>query len=225
MLVLKKDKRKHMRKLSRKPLIIILGVAMFIVLFTIGSIVILFSVYGVYFPKNNYSNSPVSYQIEWNNDLNLKQSHNTCGAYSSMAYVYLKNKQIKNPEEINSQITEKYGDNYIFPWGIINYCKKQGVNAKIYWFGFKNNSFKIKWIENRISTNEPVILIVGNSKSTHYITIMGYDERDFMMYDSNSKNDKNGILTGNSSMSKTKLINWWNTAKFYRIPINGCISK
>jgi predicted double-glycine peptidase len=211
-------------KRKTKAIHIIAGIVIALCALISCGITIVLIIYRINLPTLSGVELPAEHEIEWNNSLNLKQSYNTCGAYSAMAYIYSKSKLIRNPEEINKQITEKYGDNYIFPWGIINYCRKQGVEARIYWFEFQTNKQKAKWIEQQISRNEPVIVIVGRRNNLHYITILGYNQYNFMMYDSNKDRDENGNLTGNYTIPKKELISWWNSARFYGFPILGCIS-
>jgi hypothetical protein len=164
------------------------------------------------------------YSLKWDSTLNKKQSRNSCGSYSSMAFLYEVADSVYDPEYINSNMPSKMKNNYTFPWGVTTFMKRQGVKTRIYWFGLFNDEYRIRWIKNNIEKGVPVILIVGNKRYLHYITILGYSGNNFYIYDSNLASDENGDLAGNTSKSIEELFTWWKAAWFKFFNINLAIS-
>ncbi len=170
---------------------------------------------------------PESKQLSWENELNKKQSHNSCASYSTMAYIFEKNQEIVNPETINKNITGKLRNNSTYPWGIVNYLKKQNINTKIYYHGFLSNKSKIQRIEERINHWLPVILLIWVWKKDylHYITVVWYQKDSFQIYNSLNSTDKNGNLAGNETIQKNELLKKWESAKYKKIQLDLAISE
>jgi hypothetical protein len=165
------------------------------------------------------------YSLTWAQSLNKKQSYNSCASYSSMAFLYVVSDTIFDPEFINSTITGKMRNNYTYPWGVTTFLKKQGISSNIFWFGAFDSNFKVNWIKQRIEKGTPVILIVGNRKYLHYITVLGFSETNFFIYDPNLSLDKNGDQVGNLSMPIEYVLTWWNKAFFKIFRLNIAISR
>jgi len=163
--------------------------------------------------------------LKWSSSLNKRQSHNSCAAYSTMAFLYVALDSIFDPERINSDMTSRMRNEYTYPWGVTSFLKSQGIKSKIYWFGLLDDASRIKWIKQMVSRNAPVILIVGNRDYLHYVTILGYSESDFYIYDSNIPYfDLNGDLPGNKAVSYDNIMIWWKSALFTLFRINLAIS-
>jgi hypothetical protein len=165
------------------------------------------------------------YSLKWTPSLNKKQSFNSCASYSTMAFLYVVSDTIFDPEFINSTITGKMRNNYTYPWGVTSFLKKQGISSNIFWFGVFNSSVRVNWIKQRIVKGDPVILIVGNRKYLHYITVLGYSDTFFFVYDPNLNGDKNGDQVGNITMPVEDVITWWNSAFFKILRLNLAISR
>jgi hypothetical protein len=165
------------------------------------------------------------YSLKWSSSLNKKQSYNSCASYSSMAFLYVVSDTVFDPEFINSNITGKMKNNYTLPWGVTSFLKKQGIKAKINWFGLFDNNSRTRWIKRRIEKGVPVILIVGNKNYLHYITVLGYSESCFYIYDPGLALDKNGDLAGNISKPIGEVLDWWESAFFKIFHLNLAISK
>lgn len=199
------------------------------VLLTLLSLVVIIVVYaanhfGIVLPVFPDGDVPASVSLPWTSSLNLEQSHNTCGAYSAMAYLFIKTGETVDPELINRAITEKYGDNYIYPWGITTFLAKNGVAAHVLYFGFASAQSRVEWIKSKLAGGEPVILIIGNRKTLHYITVVGYKDDGFCVYDSLGKKDVNGVESGNYTVPVDGLIQAWERARFGIFKVNMAIA-
>ena len=163
--------------------------------------------------------------LKWSSSLNKRQSHNSCAAYSTMAFLYVASDSIFDPERINSEMTGRLTNKTTYPWGITSYLKSQGIKSKIYWFGLLNDATRIKWIKQMVYRNAPVILEVGSRKYLHYVTILGYSKSDFYIYDSSFPYfDYNRNLPGNKTETIDNILIWWKSASFKLVRINLAIS-
>lgn len=170
--------------------------------------------------RNNYNST----NLKWSDKLNLKQSLNACASYSSMAYIYSETGNVVDPEMINKEITGKLDDNTTYPWGITRYLKRYNISSNIYWHGLMSDISREKWIKTKISNNKPVIIMTGNNEYRHFITILGFRNNTFNIYNSLLDTDKNGDEPGNISIHKNEVLRKWKKAKFKGIPVNIAIS-
>jgi hypothetical protein len=163
-------------------------------------------------------------QLQWNNALNLEQSHNACGPYSTMAYAFVNSGLIMNPEKINQQIGGRHGDGLTYPWGITTYLNQQGSEAHSFYLGLLNKEQKINWIKNKIHQGRPVIALIGTAEWGHYVTILGYRDQVFFKYDSYLSGDLNALEPGNATDYQDKIITEIEAMKFRGISPNLVIS-
>lgn len=198
-------------------------------------IFILILIIGIVFLNNKlYLNVGTIFQVQsnilsknslkWDNNLNLLQTHNSCGSYSSMAFIYTQTGKLVDPEFINKNITGKMENNYTYPWGIVDYLYKHGISSRIYWHGLMPDSEKLKWIKTKIYNGAPVIVVTGTDTYLHYISILGYDTDNFYIYDSVNTTDDNGSISGNMTISQEELLEMWGKANYRKIPFNLAVS-
>jgi len=162
--------------------------------------------------------------LDWDNSLNLEQSHNACGPYSTMAYIFLESGVVIEPEKINTEIGGRHGDGLTYPWGITEYLINYGIKAHSYYLGLLNGDQKIQWIKSRIDQGRPVIVAVGNAEWGHYMTILGYKNNIFYKYDSYLSEDLNGENPGNSDAEEQSIVSGIEGLKFHGFSPNLAIS-
>ncbi len=162
--------------------------------------------------------------LNWRNDLNQTQTGNTCGAHSVMAVMFSLNGIIENPYTIYDSIGEKLGNGYIYPWGLTQYLKKVNIQSRIYYLGFLSFNNRDKWIKQKINNKQPVIIIVGNRKYLHYITLLGYNDNKYYIYDSLLEGDMNADDPGNITVNSKEVLGRMNSAIFKGIALNMAIS-
>jgi len=160
--------------------------------------------------------------LTWDSSLNRKQSGNTCGAHAAMAFLYENGKGINDPYLIYDSFS-KMKNGYVFPWEITKYLKRNNVNTKIRNFWFVNDKVKNEWIKNEVQKNNPVIVIIGNTKYLHYITVLGFENSFYSIYDSEVVKDLNKENPGNIDVSENELIKKMNTAVFSKIKLKMMI--
>jgi hypothetical protein len=167
------------------------------------------------------------------NPLNhFRQSLNNCGSYSVAGVLNVFDKQLIDPEEVASQISFKIKDRLTFPIGLENYLKKQNMKVETNNAIGLNEIQKIEYLKYQLSQGKAGILLVKIPKSDwyylHYITILGYDENNFFVYDSlvardgDSKFtvDQNGSQPGNKSIPAKELIKMWDDGNILNYPKN-----
>jgi hypothetical protein len=167
------------------------------------------------------------------NPLNhFRQSLNNCGSYSVAGVLNVFDKQLIDPEEVASQISFKIKDRLTFPIGLENYLKDQNMKVETNNAIGLNEIQKIEYLKYQLSQGKAGILLVKIPKSDwyylHYITILGYDENNFFVYDSlvardgDSKFtvDLNGSQPGNKSISAKELIKMWDDGNIFNYPKN-----
>lgn len=165
-----------------------------------------------------------SKMLPWDNSLNIEQSDNACGPYSTMAYAYSKAGLKLEPEKINREISGRFEDNSTYPWGVTEYLHKNKLETHIYFLGLLSKKQKLAWIKEKIESGSPVIVIVGNSEYSHYLTILGYKDDELYKYDSALSKDENGEELGNSTENYEGLLAMVESVRFEGFPINLAIS-
>jgi len=140
-----------------------------------------------------------------------------------MALMYLYGKGKKDPYQIYDGF-KKLNNGYVLPFEMVKYLTNNGITTKIKIFWLFSDNQKKQWIKHEIEKNKPVIIIVGNKNYLHYITVIGYDENTFSVYDSGIPKDNNGNNPGTIDISTNELIDKMNSAVFKGIHIEAMIS-
>ena len=161
--------------------------------------------------------------MAWEARLNRIQIGNTCGAHAVMAVIFGYKKEISDPNDIYNSIDSKMGNGYIYPWGLTRYLGEKGIRVSTYYCGLLNRNQKEQILKESITYGKPVILIVGNKRYLHYITILGFGNDSYHIYDSMFKGDLNLTFPGNRTITSTDLMDLWESARFKRISINMAI--
>ena len=158
-----------------------------------------------------------------NKDLFYRQTINNCGPYSVMAIVNILSNENKDPEILSKEMKWRIYKNLTFPQGVINLLHKNKIETKEYILKSKSDDEKIQWIKYNISEGKPIVVLIKIKHVLHYVTILGYDEKGFMLYDSMQEKspenqrktivDKN-CLEGNRYYFYEEFINLWNNGGY-----------
>jgi hypothetical protein len=205
-----------------KKIVISIGI---IVLVITVIILVLAVIFGLKIPTIPNSEHSTEKHLSWDSSRNITQTGNTCSAHATMAYLYVQTKQKLDPNTIYSTMPYKMKNGYVYPWSINSITKSNGSETSIYFLGNSNDDKRTNWICSSIEKGNPVILVVGNEKYLHYITVLGYRNDIYNIYDSNSKVDQNSQLEGNVSIKKKDLYKWWKAASFMGIHMNIGITR
>ena len=185
------------------------------------TLISLLLIFGRAFPSfisiTNLSND-ASY-LKLDNDIFFRQTLNNCGPYSVMAVVNILADKRLDPENLSKEMTWRIYKNLTFPQGVINLLHKYDLKTKEFVLKNKKDTEKVIWLKSQIDQGQPVILLIKIHHILHYITVVGYNENGFMIYDSMQEKDinnprktivDNGCLSGNRFYSYDELIKLWN---------------
>jgi len=129
-----------------------------------------------------------------------KQGKSECGGYSSAYVLRCLGEDIAGKDNYQ-QLGYKFTNGYVMPQALLDTFHNYGYIVKLY-------RGDIAELKTRLSKGAPIIVLLGHGKSwQHYVTVVGYDENDIYLYDSNK--DTNNSKGYNRIMSNTEFISQW----------------
>ena len=170
---------------------------------------------------NPHAPDAQTYSIHMDENLFYRQTLNNCGPYSVMAVTsILRNDEAApDPEVLAKQMKWRIRKNMTFPQGVISLLHDNKIKTKEYLLYLKSDSEKITFLKEQVSHDTPVILLIKQHGILHYVTVLGYDEDGFMLYDSMQENsiDNPGLTirdtkatNGNRYYTYQELLDQWN---------------
>jgi hypothetical protein len=174
-----------------------------------------FPSFGIKFYENNNS---INYLII-SDEIYFRQTFNNCGPYSVMGVINVLKNEIHDPEILAKETKWRIIKNLTFPQGVIDLLHKYKIKTKEYSLKLYSNINKTYWLKNQIDNGNPIILLVKVKNIQHYFTVIGYDEKGFMLYDSlqekQYENSRKTIIdrkeyAGNRYYTNDELIELWN---------------
>ncbi|MCR5606518.1 MAG: C39 family peptidase [Treponema sp.] len=159
------------------------------------------------------------YYLKMDRNLFYRQTMNNCGPYSVMAVINILQQENKEPEILAKEMKWRIYKNLTFPQGVVNQLHENGIKIKEYVLKHKSDEDKIDWLKETVFQGKPVICLIKIHHVLHYVTVLGYDENGFMLYDSmqekNPENQRktiidNNCLEGNRYYSYKEFIQLWN---------------
>lgn len=170
---------------------------------------------------NPHAPDAQTYSIHMDENLFYRQTFNNCGPYSVMAVTsILRNDEAApDPEVLAKQMKWRIRKNMTFPQGVISLLHDNKIKTKEYLLYLKSDSEKITFLKEQVSHGTPVILLIKQHGILHYVTVLGYDENGFMLYDSmQEKSTDDPIHTirdekatnGNRYFTYQDLLDQWN---------------
>lgn len=124
-------------------------------------------------------------------------------------------------------LAKKFG--WTFVGGLIETLEKFGVKSKKRFARGINDERKIESLKSHLRIGGPVILNVGSCYKTkdrwkakiipHWITVWGYNEVDFFVYDSSVPLNKQNpyVPIGNRRIDHHDLIKYWGAAHWFKL--------
>ena len=155
--------------------------------------------------------------------LYYRQTLNNCGPYSVMAVVNILTEQKLDPEILAKEMRWRIIKNLTFPQGVVDLLRSYSVESKEFVLKNRTDDEKAVFLRNRIDEGCPVILLIKVHHIQHYVTVLGYDENGFMLYDSmQEKNPQNFRMTvtdarcsvGNRYYTERELLDLWDAGGF-----------
>jgi len=148
----------------------------------------------------------------------FRQTYNNCAPYSVMAVMNILRDEFPDPEKLALETPWRIQRNLTFPQGVISQLIQNQITVKEYTLWLYNNERKVSWLQNQIDLGKPVILLIEIHHIKHYVTVLGYDQDGFMLYDSNQEKlesnprmtiDDNPMKEGNRYYSTQDLLSVW----------------
>lgn len=157
-------------------------------------------------------------------DMFYHQSKNNCGPYSVMAIINIVRRDKVDPEHLVKERRWEILDTLTFPQGVVALLKANGIRTNENVLRNRTDKEKLAWIKANISNGNPVILLIDNGTLQHYVTVAGYTDKGFMLYDSlqTLRDDNSGktivdkeCITGNRFWTEEELLSMWNNGGFW----------
>ena len=117
-------------------------------------------------------------------EIYYRQTFNNCAPYSAMAAINIITKKEIDPELLAKETGWRIKNNLTMPQGLIQVLHKHGIKTKEAVLSCCSDNEKINWIKNTVDEGKPIILLIKIKKVLHYVTVIGYDEKGFILYDS-----------------------------------------
>ena len=199
----------------KRPIIIILKITGFVSFILLLVFLRSFPNIGIKFHLTPY---PINY-LYMPEELFLIQSSGNCAPYSAMAAIHILRGDTINPEGLARETGWRIDNNETFPQGLIDLLNSYNINTREYILWALNDLDKIQWLKMQIDSGFPVILLIKLEGVQHYITVIGYDELGFMIYDSaQERSEEDGRLTiidreeyaGNRYFINAELMRLWS---------------
>lgn len=167
---------------------------------------------------------PARFSLQFSSRYNYRQGYNECGPFSAKAVItILKGKDIPIGEAAG-EIKWRLKNGNTLPWGLEAYLKKNHIFVDTPNFFSVDDSEKIEILKKNLAAGKPVIVLIGLGKYQHYITLVGYENAYFYVYDSlhtaqDTKKgytiDSNGYLPGNKNLSIQSFLKLWSKGGMY----------
>lgn len=155
---------------------------------------------------------------------NLMQWKDMCGVYAYNAVAKIIWSEIIDPSVWFKQLSKLTLWNGILPFTLEDFIHKQWLVVKVPNFQTFSKVERLQMLKQELSSGNIIILSV-KANWPHYITLLGYNEDEFYIYDSfynrdpskKFTDDDNGMLPGNRSISNDTLLERWSQWWMYGI--------
>jgi hypothetical protein len=215
-------------------MLLILKTGKIILIFVIVALIILYlPIINSPISKPKIGTFPFTFSLALNPPNHFRQSLNNCGSYSVAGVLNVFDDKLVEPEDIASSISFRIKDRLTFPLGLEWMLKDKNMEIENLNVIGLDDQNKIDFLKSQLSSGKAGILLVKVPNSDwyylHYITVLGYSETEFYIYDSlapRSPNDSkytidlNGSNPGNKSLPTSDLIKTWNEGNILNYPKN-----
>ncbi|NLN86567.1 MAG: hypothetical protein GX133_03025 [Syntrophomonadaceae bacterium] len=129
-----------------------------------------------------------------------RQERSQCAGFSSAYVLRILGEEIGGRENYQ-QLDHKFSNGYVMPQAIIEVFREYGHEAKML-------RGDLEHLKTRLNQGHPIIVLIGHFISwQHYVTVVGYDEENIFLYDSNQDTDNTHGY--NRTMTNAEFISQW----------------
>lgn len=130
-----------------------------------------------------------------------RQGYNQCAGFASAYLLRTVGVDIDGARAY-SQLPYTFANGYVLPSSLSVLFSNKSLSLTMY-------TGTLETLKLRLSAGLPVIVLLGNSvRWQHYVTVVGYDEENIYLYDSNR--DIEGHILYNRVMSNADFLSQWN---------------
>lgn len=101
-----------------------------------------------------------------------------------MAVENILTEKILDPEELSKEMKWRIYKNLTFPQGVVDLLHKYNIKTQEAVLKNKSSEEKISWLKSNIENGTPIVLLIKIHHILHYVTVVGYNNEGFMLYDS-----------------------------------------
>ncbi len=158
-------------------------------------------------------------ELPFDSCYNLSQSYNDCGPYNCAIVVHVLTGRDIVIDDFVKQMGWRLPNKVTLPWGLERLLGRYGIKTEVPFLLFFSREHRLDYLKAQLSRGWPVILLGLKQGIGHYLTLLGYGDNGFYVYDSwYSRNpllpgahtyDDNGALPGNLTMSEDEIISFW----------------
>jgi len=182
-------------------LVIALNIALQLFLTMSGAGISVLDIYAQTLPKNDTIAIEFSdtYFVESKSYFE-KQERGQCAGFSSAYVLRILGEEISGSVNYE-RLGHKFDNGYVMPQALLDIFKEYDYNAEML-------RGDLEQLKTRLNQGNPIIVLIGHFVSwQHYVTVVGYDEDNIYLYDSNmDTNNSNGY---NRTMTNAEFVSQW----------------
>jgi hypothetical protein len=158
-------------------------------------------------------------ELPFDSGYNLVQSYNDCGPYNCAIVVHVLTGKDVVIGDFVRYMEWRLPNKITLPWGLEKLLTRYGIKTTVPFLLFVSRKQRLDYLKAQLSVGRPVILLGLKQGIGHYLTLLGYGDDGFYVYDSwYARNpllaggrtyDDNGALPGNLTMSEDEIVNFW----------------
>lgn len=173
-------------------------------------------------PKVQTSETFTSAQIFYPSEYNFRQSINDCGPFNVAAVIRALTKENVSSKNFAENIKWRLPNKYTIPIGLEEQLTENGITIEVPNLKPLSQKEKLQYLKETLIAQKPIILLGEQEGYQHYLTLFGFKNDDFYIYDSLHEKgqagltkDENGDLPGNRNLSSEELIKFWEKGGMY----------
>lgn len=129
-----------------------------------------------------------------------KQKRGQCAGFSSAYVLRALGEEISGSKNYEG-LDHKFSNGYVMPQALIEIFEEYGHEVGM----FRGD---LEQLKTRLNQGKPIIVLIGHFISwQHYVTVVGYDEDNIFLYDSNMDTDNSRGY--NRTMSNAEFVSQW----------------
>lgn len=150
-------------------------------------------------------------------DFTQRQGYNECGPFNIALAIQALTDSTEGTQDIVTRVPLRFYRGYTPPQGLTATLSSLDIKTREYALSGSTDQERLTFLANTIANGSPVVLLGVDHGVQHYITVYGYTEKAFHVYDpayepagDRSTLDDNGSLPGNRILTDDELLSFWS---------------